>query len=171
MQEKCKCQELGPNVKLTHSHYSLSVANKIVGDTDLQFTVDGHRFIANVLVSPTIDEFLLGSDWLVQNEAKWVATGTPSCKPQKHVSAAGLSALRQVHSLSKPVGLSDHATFHHDCWFSTRGDRLIPILEVNHVAERRHHRIHPADVRWTITVGPKEGHSPYCRGSCRCPQP
>jgi len=51
----------------------------IVGDTHLHFTVDGHEFHANVLVSPAIDEFLLGSDWLVKNEAKWdFATGTIS---------------------------------------------------------------------------------------------
>ena len=68
-------RSLVPNVKLIHSHDSLSVANKTklptVRDTDLQFTVDGHRFVANVSVSPAINEFLLGNDWLVKNEAKW----------------------------------------------------------------------------------------------------
>jgi len=59
------------------------VANKteltILEDTDLQFTIDGHRFMANVLVSPAVDEFLLGSVWLVQSEAKWdFAAGTIS---------------------------------------------------------------------------------------------
>jgi len=76
-------RSLVPIVKLTCSHYSLSTANKtelpILGDADLQFTDDGHRFMANASVSPAIDEFLLGSDWLVQNEAKWdFAAGTIS---------------------------------------------------------------------------------------------
>jgi len=45
--------------------------------TDLHFEVDGNRFEANVSVSSAIDDFLLGSDWLEANEAKWdFATGT-----------------------------------------------------------------------------------------------
>ena len=52
----------------------LSAANgtdlPIVGDVDLRFTIDGHEFGANVCVLPTVDEFLLGSDWLVQNKCK-----------------------------------------------------------------------------------------------------
>jgi len=43
----------------------------ILGDTDLHFTVDGHEFEANVSVSPAIDDFLLGREWLVKNKAKW----------------------------------------------------------------------------------------------------
>jgi len=34
------------------------------GDTDLHFTIDGHMFVANVCVSPAVDDFLLGSDQL-----------------------------------------------------------------------------------------------------------
>jgi len=46
---------------------------------DLHFTVDGHRFVADVSASPAIDEFLSGRDWLVKNEAKWdFAKGTIS---------------------------------------------------------------------------------------------
>ena len=68
-------RSLVPNAKLTRSQCSLSAANKtelsILRDTDLHFTIDRHRFIANVSVSPAIDKFLLGSDWLVKNAAKW----------------------------------------------------------------------------------------------------
>ena len=70
-----------PNAKLTHSQYNLTVADKaslpILGDTTLHFEVDGNRFEANVSVSSAIDDFLLGSDWLEANGAKWdFATGT-----------------------------------------------------------------------------------------------
>jgi len=48
-----------------------------LGDTNLHFEVDGNCFEANVSVSPAIDDFLLGSDWLEANGAKWdFATGT-----------------------------------------------------------------------------------------------
>ena len=71
------------SIKLTCSQYNLSAANKtelpILGDTDLQVNVDGHSFVANVSISLAIDEFLLESDWLVQNKAKWdFAVGTIS---------------------------------------------------------------------------------------------
>ena len=35
------------------------------------FKVEGNRFRANVSVSPAIDDFLLGSNWLEANGAKW----------------------------------------------------------------------------------------------------
>jgi len=67
-------RSLVPNVKLTCLHYNLSVANKtklpIVGDTDLQFTVNGHRFVDNVSASLVIDEFLLGIGCLVETRPK-----------------------------------------------------------------------------------------------------
>jgi len=74
---------LVPDVSLTRSHYTLSAANKmgltILEDDDLHFTVDRCKFVANVSVSPAIDEFLLGSDWLIKNQAKWdCAKGTIS---------------------------------------------------------------------------------------------
>jgi len=70
-----------PNVRLTCSRYSLTVANKanlpILGDTTLHFEVDGNQYEANVSVSPAIDDFLLGSDWLEANGVKWdFTTGT-----------------------------------------------------------------------------------------------
>jgi len=70
-----------PNAKSTRTQYSLTVADKaslpILGDTNLHFEVDGNRFEANVSVLPAIDDFLLGSDWLEANGAKWdFATGT-----------------------------------------------------------------------------------------------
>jgi len=74
-------RNLVPNARLTRSKYHLRVADKarlsILGDTKLHFVVDGSEFEANVSVSPAIDSFLLGSDWLEANEAKWdFATGT-----------------------------------------------------------------------------------------------
>jgi len=70
-----------PNARLTRSWYNLTVADKanlpILGDTTLHFEVDGNQFEANVSVSPATDDFLLGSDWLEANGAKWdFATGT-----------------------------------------------------------------------------------------------
>jgi len=48
-----------------------------LGDTALHFEVGGNQFEANVSVSPAIDDFLLGSDWLEANGAKCnFATGT-----------------------------------------------------------------------------------------------
>ena len=70
-----------PNARLTHSRYTLSVADKanlpILGDTTLHFEVDGNCFEANVSISPAIDDFLLSSDWLEANGVKWdFTTGT-----------------------------------------------------------------------------------------------
>jgi len=68
-------RNLVPNARLTRSKYNLRVADKarlsILGDTKLHFVVDGSEFEANVSVSLAIDSFLLGSDWLEANEAKW----------------------------------------------------------------------------------------------------
>jgi len=47
----------------------------ILGDMDLHFTVDKHKFVANISVLPAIDEFLLGSDWLVRNKANGISRG------------------------------------------------------------------------------------------------
>jgi len=85
LDSRCECsvisRDVVPNTQLTHSWYNLTVADKanlpILGDTTVHFEVDGNRFEANVSVSPTIDNFLLGSDWLEANGAKWdFATGT-----------------------------------------------------------------------------------------------
>jgi len=74
-------RKLVPNAKLTPSRYVLTAVNKtdlpILGDTNLTFMVDGHKFWVNVSVSDKVDEFLLGSDWLSAHQAKWdFATGT-----------------------------------------------------------------------------------------------
>jgi len=76
-------RSLVPDTSLAHSRYNLSAANKmdlpILEDTNLHFTVDGQEFDADISVLPAIDEFLLGSDWLIKNEAKWdFAAGTIS---------------------------------------------------------------------------------------------
>lgn len=50
-----------------------------MGDAKLHFTVEGHKFEANVPVSFAVDDFLLGSDSLLENKAKWdFAAGTIS---------------------------------------------------------------------------------------------
>jgi len=59
----------------------LYAANKasldVVGDSVIPFVIDGHNFEADVSVSNKVDEFLLGSDWLEKNGAKWdFADGT-----------------------------------------------------------------------------------------------
>jgi len=75
------CRRCVQGVRLKRTQYVLSAANKtalsINGDADLHFTIDGHAVTANVSVSPVIDELLLGSDWLVQNQCRWdFAAGT-----------------------------------------------------------------------------------------------
>jgi len=72
---------LVPDLHLTHSRYILSRANgtdlPVLGDTDLHFTIDGEKSVANICVSPAVEEFLLGGDWLVNNKCKWdFAEGT-----------------------------------------------------------------------------------------------
>jgi len=76
-----RSRRLVSNSRLTPSHYVLTMANKmdipILEDMNLKFTVDGHRFKVDVSVTHEVDEFLLGSDWLPANHAKWdFADGT-----------------------------------------------------------------------------------------------
>jgi len=71
-------QSLFPDLHLIRSSNILSAANRtdlsILGDTNLHFTND--KF-----VSPAIDEFLLGSDWLVTigrwRSMEWTMTRLP----------------------------------------------------------------------------------------------
>jgi len=60
------------DLHLTCSHYVLSGTNRndllVLGDTDLHFSVDDHKFVANVSVLPAIDHFLLSR--LVDNKCK-----------------------------------------------------------------------------------------------------
>jgi len=63
----CERSDIAHNLALhatmTLSRYTLSATNcmdlPILGDADFQFTIDGHKFVANVFVLPDIDEFLL----------------------------------------------------------------------------------------------------------------
>jgi len=91
--------DLVPNVKLTPSQYSLFAANKasldVVGDAVISFAVDGHQFKADVSVSEKVDEFLLGSDRLEKQGAKWdFASGTVTlgdqCIKVHHRHRAGI---------------------------------------------------------------------------------
>ena len=50
----------------------------MLGDMDPHFTIDRHKSVANVSVLPAIDEFLLGSDCLVNNIS---ASGTLQKEP------------------------------------------------------------------------------------------
>jgi len=61
--------------------------------------------------------------------------------------------------------LSDHATVHHSCWYSARGDRFIPTPEVDLAAKRlrvhegeshRHHHVDMTDVARAVVVASKE---------------
>ena len=56
------------NVKLVAANGAeLSVS----GRTTIVFLVEGYKFHADVLVSESIDEILLGQDWLTQNRCNW----------------------------------------------------------------------------------------------------
>jgi len=67
--------DLVPQAKLTPSQYSLFAANKasldVVGDAVISFAIGGQQFEAEVSVSETVDEFLLGSNWLEKQGATW----------------------------------------------------------------------------------------------------
>jgi hypothetical protein len=43
----------------------------VSGRTTIAFSVEGYEFHADVLVSESIDEILLGQDWLTQNRCNW----------------------------------------------------------------------------------------------------
>ena len=114
-----------PHAKLTRTRYDLTVADKtnlsILGDTDLCFEIEGNRFRANVSVSPAIDDFLLGSDWMEANGAKWdFPTGTlqlGNCEIRAYRRTLG-KMCRQVtvaedivvparHEVNVPVEMTD----------------------------------------------------------------
>jgi len=66
---------------LSPSQYSFYAANKasldVLGDTVIPFVIDGHKFEADVSVCNKVNDFLLGSDWLEKQAAKWdFASGT-----------------------------------------------------------------------------------------------
>jgi len=67
--------DLAPNANLTPSQFSLFAANRasldVLGDTTLPFVIDGHDFEADVSVTDKVEGFLLGSDWLEKQGAKW----------------------------------------------------------------------------------------------------
>jgi len=49
---------------------------KVYGETSIQFSIDGHPMEAEVSVSPSINELLLGCDWLTKHKGRWdFATG------------------------------------------------------------------------------------------------
>jgi len=123
-------RSLVPTAQLTCSRYNLTVADEanlpILGDTTLHFEVNGNRFEANVSVSPAIDDFLLGSDWLEANGAKWdFATGMLHFgDPAIHAYRRTLGKVcRQVivsenyivpacHEANVPVKMSDEGVPH-----------------------------------------------------------
>ena len=61
--------DLASKSKLVPSQYTLFAANKasldVVGDTVIPFLIDGHAFEADVSVCDKVEDFLLGSDWLL----------------------------------------------------------------------------------------------------------
>jgi len=49
---------------------------KVDGETLIQFSIDGHPMEAEVSVSPSLNELLLGCDWLTKHRGQWdFATG------------------------------------------------------------------------------------------------
>jgi len=75
------CERSVISTDLVPSQYSLYAANKaslvVIGDSVISFVIDGQHFEADVSVSAKVDEFLLGSDWLKKQGAKWdFADGT-----------------------------------------------------------------------------------------------
>jgi len=49
---------------------------KVDGETFIQFSIDGHPMEAEVSVSSSVDELLLGCDWLTKHKGRWdFATG------------------------------------------------------------------------------------------------
>ena len=73
--------DLAPKSELSSSQYSLYAANKasldVLGDTVISFVIDGHKFEADVSVCNKVDDFLLGSDWLEKQAAKWDFAAEP----------------------------------------------------------------------------------------------
>ena len=67
--------DLAPKSELSPSQYSLYAANRasldVLGDTVIPFVIDGHKFEADMSVCNKVDDFLLGSDWLEKQAAKW----------------------------------------------------------------------------------------------------
>jgi len=70
------------------------------------------------------------------------------------VSSAGLSPLQQINCLPEQIGLSDHATVHHGCWYSTWDDRFVAILEVD--LEAKWLRVYKGQVHRRCCVDPAE---------------
>ena len=67
--------KLIPDHILTNTDLQLRAANgtpiPLVGATRLQFTIDNVPLSAQVAVTYKLDEFLLGSDQLAQDECRW----------------------------------------------------------------------------------------------------
>ena len=65
---------------LQPAQFSLMAAGrnalKVDGETLIQFSIDGYPVEAEVSVSPSVDELLLGCDWLTKHKGRWdFATG------------------------------------------------------------------------------------------------
>ena len=67
--------KLIPDHILTNTDIQLRAAKgtpiPIVGTTRLQFTIDNVPFSVPVAVTDKLDEFLLGMDWLAENDCRW----------------------------------------------------------------------------------------------------
>ena len=54
--------------------------------------------------------------------------------------------MQRVNAVSSWLGLSDHATVHHGCWYSTWNDHFVAVPEVDFEAKRllvREGQAHP----------------------------
>ena len=63
----------------------------------IPFVIDGHKFEADVSVYNKVDDFLLGSDWLENQEAQWdFASGTVTLGDKTKSIADSVPALVAV---------------------------------------------------------------------------
>jgi len=113
--------DLVPNAKLTPSQYSLYAANKtsldVIDDSVISFIIDGQHFEADVSVSAKVDKFLLGSDWLEKQGAKWdFADGTVT---------SGDHCIKMHHR--HRAGICCRVVVTHDCMITARHEANVAV--------------------------------------------
>jgi len=113
--------DLVPHAKLAPSQYSLYAANKasldVVGDSVISFVIDGQLFEVDVSVLAKVDKFLLGSEWLGKQGAKWdFADGTVT---------SGNHCIKMHHR--HRAGICRHIVVAHDCMIPTRHEANVII--------------------------------------------
>jgi len=114
-----------PNAKLTPLQYSLFAANKanldVLSDAVISFLIDGHQFEAYVSVSGKVDDFLLGSDWLEKQGAKWDFTIGTVTLGDKCIT---------VHRRHR-TGICRRVVVTHDCVVPTKHEAYVSVWMVD----------------------------------------